>query len=113
MKNNFNFFNRNTALVLVVILSFDVSAFWAQTGDQGWLERESILHNYDTQIGNESWLTGDVADASGDYGDQQALMMPPDPNSQIPLTGFDYMLMLSFLAGGVWLYRQKLQQVVN
>ncbi|MDA0904104.1 MAG: hypothetical protein O3B70_07185 [Bacteroidetes bacterium] len=34
-------------------------------------------------------------------------MMPPDPNSQIPLTGFDYMLMASFAFGVWWIVRQR------
>ncbi|MGB1074734.1 MAG: hypothetical protein ACPGYK_00990 [Flavobacteriales bacterium] len=108
--SNLNFFSRTISVILVMVLAHDVSGVWTQTSDQGWLERESILHNYDAPIGQEMRPTGDVADVSGD---QQALMMPPDPNSQIPLTGFDYMLLLSFVAGGYWLYRQKLQNVVN
>ncbi len=40
-------------------------------------------------------------------GSQNAYMPPPDPGSQIPLTGFDWMLLASFAAGAWWLVRHR------
>lgn len=98
--------HRRACLVLFACVSWAIQS-WSQDNDQGWLEREPMWNNYDLTVGNESWTRHPQHD--GRTGDPIAMMAPPDPNSQIPLTGFDYMLMATFVGGVVWLYRRQKQ----
>lgn len=82
---------------------------WAQTSsnDESWGTYEptafssSWTSNYNgTQLHQGTYQ-------GGGHGQPPSSVMPPDPNSQIPLTGFDWMLMASMAFGMMWLYRQK------
>lgn len=76
----------------------------AQTSnDRSWLEREPLRHEYN-QASRSAAPTSPSADP---YHPDVAYMQPPDPNSQIPLTGFDWMLLGSFAFGAWWLVRNR------
>jgi hypothetical protein len=96
--------HRRACLALFACVSWAIQS-WSQDNDRGWMKREPIWNNYDLTVGNEQWLQ--QVEPEGRGGDPAAMMMPPDPNSQIPLTGFDYMLMASFGGAVVWLYRRQ------
>ena len=76
----------------------------AQTSnDRPWLEREPLRHEY-----NQVSLSAAPASQPTDpYHPDVAYMQPPDPNSQIPLTGFDAMLALTFVFGTSWLWWRR------
>ena len=76
----------------------------AQTSnDRPWLEREPLRHAY-----NQASLSAAPASQPTDpYHPDVAYMQPPDPNSQIPLSGFDWMLLGSFAFGAWWLVRNR------
>jgi hypothetical protein len=71
--------------------------------DRPWLEREPLRHEYN-QASRSAAPVGQPADP---YHPDVAYMQPPDPNSQIPLTGFDWMLLGSFAFGAWWLVRHR------
>lgn len=76
----------------------------AQTSNErSWLEREPLRHEYN-QGSQSAAPAGSPADP---YHPDVAYMQPPDPNSQIPLTGFDWMLLGSFVFGAWWLVRHR------
>lgn len=73
---------------------------------ENWLQTEPFHRNFDLQIGNEDWLQNSADDNFGG-NNPQSMMAPPDPNSQIPLTGFDWMLLGSFAFGARWLVKNR------
>ena len=76
----------------------------AQTSnDRPWLEREPLRHEYN-QVSRQ---TAPASHPTDPYHPDVAYMQPPDPNSQIPLSGFDWMLLGSFAFGAWWLLRNR------
>lgn len=75
----------------------------AQTSnDRAWLEREPLRHEY-----NQMSLSAAPGSHPNPDNPGVAYMQPPDPNSQIPLSGFDWMLLGSFAFGAWWLVRNR------
>lgn len=96
-------------LTVAALMSTSVSVSAQSRNDDndgGWLKIEPLNRNFDLTIGNEDWLQQPKTNDPWGAGDSHAMMAPPDPNSQIPLTGFDWMLLASFAFGAWWLVRQ-------
>ena len=77
-----------------IFLSFHANG---QTASPSWKEREPLHVRFGNEPTSEPAQT--VEDAS--------YLPPPDPNSQIPLTGFDWMLLASFAFGAWYLVRHR------
>ncbi|MEY3010470.1 MAG: hypothetical protein RLZZ314_1112, partial [Bacteroidota bacterium] len=101
---------RLTAILVMCLVGFCSVTSQAQTSsdNQGWstYEPTSVGHSWEPNGFQGTTLDPEFSSA-WNQPPPRAMMPPPDPNSQIPLTGFDYMLMASFAFGVWWIARQR------
>jgi hypothetical protein len=97
--------HRSIAIPLALFALLALLSLSMNSGAQGdgWLEREPLRREYQGgPVAHDARSQGAPVPGSHIQG-----MMPPYPDSQIPLTGFEWMLVLSLGAGAAWLVKHR------